>query len=592
MKKKVFIYLLTLGFAFMHISLFSQKPNIHVFIMAGQSNMVGLGIPTDLPANLQGTFTGVTIKAGGDPVKGWLDLSPAFGTQGTRFGSELTFGRDIYNNFNGEKVAIIKYSVGGTHLYGNWRPPSSGGTTGTLYTNLINFSQACFNELNVNYNVIVHGICWMQGESDAQSDVWANEYHTNLPNFINDVRNALGQGPLPFVIGMIDVQTVWTYNSIIRQVQLDVANNLTNVRTFDTKGLTTDGVHYTAAGLVELGHLFAQNMTALVKPNCTTQTITFNSISNKNISDQPFTITAKASSGLPVTFSIVSGPATISGNKITLKGSGGQVMVAANQIGDATYCGAPQKTQTFTVSDPNAPPIIWHFLNSEEGWNLLMRYDSSVTVSILKLTITGADPFMHSPDNINAVAASYPYIIIKAKNSCVSSDAKIYFVTSSATGYDEAKSVPFIINANDNGYSEYVVNMSANSGWTGTIKQIRLDMPQSGSSGVVEIDYIALNNSSVLTSIKKNDDSNLSNIINIYPNPIEGNGFYIEIDQNKPTSENYIELLNMQGQIIYSKPLHGYSKEYIQLDKSFSKRVYLLKYTGEKYMIVKKIILN
>ncbi len=67
------------------------------------------------------------------------------------------------------------------------------------------------------------------------------------------------------------------------------------------------------------------------------QTITFAPILlNKAVGDPPFTLSAKASSELPVTFKVVSGPATVNGNKITLTGEG-TVNLQAYQAGNATY---------------------------------------------------------------------------------------------------------------------------------------------------------------------------------------------------------------------------------------------------------------
>ena len=79
------------------------------------------------------------------------------------------------------------------------------------------------------------------------------------------------------------------------------------------------------------------------------QTITFNEITDKTFGAVPFAITATASSGLPVTFSIVSGPATISGNTITLTGAG-TVVVKALQAGNANFKSA-EEDRTFRVSD-------------------------------------------------------------------------------------------------------------------------------------------------------------------------------------------------------------------------------------------------
>ncbi len=78
------------------------------------------------------------------------------------------------------------------------------------------------------------------------------------------------------------------------------------------------------------------------------QTISFPALSSKVFGDAPFTISATASSGLPVVFYIVSGPATILGNTITLTGSG-TVVVQANQTGNAVYSQAPPIQQAFTV---------------------------------------------------------------------------------------------------------------------------------------------------------------------------------------------------------------------------------------------------
>lgn len=81
------------------------------------------------------------------------------------------------------------------------------------------------------------------------------------------------------------------------------------------------------------------------------QTITFNPLPNRALGEPPFAVTASASSGLPVSFSIVSGPATISGGTITLTGQG-TVTVQASQSGDANYNAATSVDQSFTVYSP------------------------------------------------------------------------------------------------------------------------------------------------------------------------------------------------------------------------------------------------
>jgi len=61
------------------------------------------------------------------------------------------------------------------------------------------------------------------------------------------------------------------------------------------------------------------------------------------------TLSATASSGLAVAFTVVSGPATVSGSVLTITGAG-TVVVAANQAGNSSYAAATQVTQSITVN--------------------------------------------------------------------------------------------------------------------------------------------------------------------------------------------------------------------------------------------------
>ncbi|WP_188686331.1 Ig-like domain-containing protein, partial [Rufibacter glacialis] len=77
-------------------------------------------------------------------------------------------------------------------------------------------------------------------------------------------------------------------------------------------------------------------------------TIDFPPIPDKLTTSPPFTVTATASPDLPVMLSIVSGPATISGNTITLTGMEGTVVVSAS-------AGAMSVTRSFLVTSAPTP---------------------------------------------------------------------------------------------------------------------------------------------------------------------------------------------------------------------------------------------
>lgn len=83
------------------------------------------------------------------------------------------------------------------------------------------------------------------------------------------------------------------------------------------------------------------------------QAITFPLIPNKLIGDPPFSLEASASSGLPVSYEVVYGPATVQGNEVTLTGQPGEVAIRASQPGDDVYDPAEDLVNTFQVLDPD-----------------------------------------------------------------------------------------------------------------------------------------------------------------------------------------------------------------------------------------------
>ncbi len=129
-------------------------------------------------------------------------------------------------------------------------------------------------------------------------------------------------------------------------------NNRSTSASFSTNG------SYTLRFRAEDGQTYAGNNTFMTMEDYITvtigqggttqqnQTITFANIPDKFTTDNPFQISATASSGLAVSYTIVSGPATISGTTITLTGQPGTVTVRANQWGNANY-NAAEATQSF-----------------------------------------------------------------------------------------------------------------------------------------------------------------------------------------------------------------------------------------------------
>lgn len=78
------------------------------------------------------------------------------------------------------------------------------------------------------------------------------------------------------------------------------------------------------------------------------QTVTFEPVIDRTFGDQPFVVRAVASSSLPITYSVISGPATISNDTLTITGAG-TVRIRAHQAGNDVY-GPADADITFVVA--------------------------------------------------------------------------------------------------------------------------------------------------------------------------------------------------------------------------------------------------
>lgn len=110
--------------------------------------------------------------------------------------------------------------------------------------------------------------------------------------------------------------------------------------------------------------------------NKTAQAITFGSPGNQPVGSPSFPLGGSASSGLPITYTVLSGPATIVGNLLQITGPGA-ITVQAGQPGDGTYLPAANVVQTFNA-------VAAAFLKYRPAGRTLLQAN----------TITGAAPFV------------------------------------------------------------------------------------------------------------------------------------------------------------------------------------------------------
>jgi hypothetical protein len=100
----------------------------------------------------------------------------------------------------------------------------------------------------------------------------------------------------------------------------------------------------------------ANDATTTLTVNKANQTITFAPLANKTFGDPDFSVSATASSGLAVTFTVgATDQCTITGALVHLTGAG-SCTVKADQAGNGNYNAAPQMPQTFSIG--KATPLV------------------------------------------------------------------------------------------------------------------------------------------------------------------------------------------------------------------------------------------
>jgi len=119
-----------------------------------------------------------------------------------------------------------------------------------------------------------------------------------------------------------------------------------------------------------------------------TQTITFPAIPPQTFGAGPVTLNATASSGLPVSYAVTAGSATVSGNILTITGAG-SITVQASQSGNAAYSAATPVMQTFNVT-PAATSVSWSASSP-------ITYGTALSATQLDATANVPGTFVYSP---------------------------------------------------------------------------------------------------------------------------------------------------------------------------------------------------
>ncbi len=233
-----------------------------VFLLGGQSNMDGWGYVSGLPPTLQLAQKDVDIYWSGRPLWTGLLASSTGSSSGVAyFGPEVLFGRTVADALPERQISVIKHAVGGTDLAECWDPGSTRDdpAQGYCYKGFIETVEAGLDELDAQGVVYeIGGMAWMQGESDAYQEAFANAYGANLEHFIERVRQDVSTPEMPFAMGQIDCPSC-PWRDTVREAQTQVANASETVYSVPTDDLpqNLDNLHFDASGQRTLGRRLA-----------------------------------------------------------------------------------------------------------------------------------------------------------------------------------------------------------------------------------------------------------------------------------------------------------------------------------------------
>jgi RHS repeat-associated protein len=241
--------------------------------------------------------------------------------------------------------ASINYTTNGT-------PPTS--TAGTAYTGPISVSQT----------ETIEAIAFETGMT--ASTVASATYTIPILAVTSSSNPSTYGGTVTFTatISSGPTGTVIFYNG---GIAIGTGTISGTTATFTTTSLGAGAHTITASwpGNASYGSVLSASITQTV--NVATQTISFAPPSSPvTYGVSPIALTATGgASGNPITFSVISGPGSVSGNTLTITGAG-TVVVAANQAGNVDYAAAAQVTQSVVVNQA-VPTITFSVSNQTYG---------------------------------------------------------------------------------------------------------------------------------------------------------------------------------------------------------------------------------
>ena len=272
-----------------------KKANI--IVISGQSNAVGCSYVECLPKhfsdgqikiwdngyeNVKINYYSHNKKSGGFVKTAFYCTALDEGT----FGPEVGIAETLDKKYPGKEFFIVKCAFGGVTLDHAFLSPSASdrydsqalaepaegnditGNPGWCYNELTKLLSESVAALKKDgYEPVIRAFCWMQGESDANSEAATVSYCRNYGALLHDLKTVFS----PYIDGcaFIDagISTVWERYGRMNEIKRRYADAHPDCVFIDTiaEGLHTlnepfdepDIGHYDSDSMIKLGRLFA-----------------------------------------------------------------------------------------------------------------------------------------------------------------------------------------------------------------------------------------------------------------------------------------------------------------------------------------------
>ena len=229
-----------------------KKESLHIFLLAGQSNMAGRGKITEPDKVPHPRLLSL------DKSKSWVPAIAPIHFDKSAAGVCLarTFGLTLLESDKDITIGLVPCACGGSPI-STWSPGAYWKQTkNNPYDDTMERARYA-----MQFGVL-KGILWHQGESDCNAEL-SQDYEKKLQNVINRFRKDLDAPNVPFIIGQMGKfkENPWTAEKeIVDKAHKAVAAKMKNVFFVSADGLTCkdDHIHFNAPSLREFGRRYAK----------------------------------------------------------------------------------------------------------------------------------------------------------------------------------------------------------------------------------------------------------------------------------------------------------------------------------------------